>query len=126
MVPFPPVIYNGRKHAAERSHKETIESRSYELFGVDEHCIYYGTYRCTKMAAMDWGTLKSLGQGVSAWFFCLCRTPHLRKRLVCECLFGDNRDPGWSCGSSHSITHEEHVRNWHLESLLCGITMRRL
>ena len=68
MVPFPPAIYNGRKHLAEKPRQETIESRSYELFGVDGHCTYYGTYRCIKLAAMDWGVLKSLGQEVSAWF----------------------------------------------------------
>lgn len=74
MVPYPPVIYNGRKHLAEKSRKETIENRSYELFGVDGHCIYYGTYRCIKVATMDWGALKSLGQKVSARSLCLCKT----------------------------------------------------
>ena len=64
MVPCPPVIYNGRRNLAEQS-QETIENRSYELFEVDGHCVYYGTYRCTRVVTVDWGVLKSLGQEVS-------------------------------------------------------------
>lgn len=70
MVPSPPVIYNGKKHLAEQSRQEIIENRSYELFGVDGLCVYYGTYRCTKIVSMDWSALKSLGQEVSARFCC--------------------------------------------------------
>ena len=68
MVPSPPVIYNGGKNRAEQSRREATENRSYELFEVDGHCVYYGTYRCTKVVNLDWGTLKSLGQEVSARF----------------------------------------------------------
>ena len=69
VVPFPPVIYDGNKHTVENTRKETIEGHLYELFGVDGHCIYYGTYRCTKVATMDWGALKSLGREVSTALF---------------------------------------------------------
>jgi len=61
VIPFPLVIYNGSKNAVEKSRK-SIESCSYEFFGVDEHCTYYGTYRCIKLAAVDWTELTSFGR----------------------------------------------------------------
>lgn len=73
MVPFPPAIYNGRKHLVEQPCQEIIENQQYELFGVDGHYTYYGTYRCIKVAAMDWSVLNSLDQKVSAWLFCSCK-----------------------------------------------------
>ena len=126
VVPYPPVVYNGRKHLAEKSRKETIEGRSYELFGVDGHCIYYGTYRCIKVATMDWDELKSLGQEVSIRSLVYTKFSRLRRRLVCGRLFRDDRSPGWSRGSSYSIANEKYVRDRHLAGWLRGITMRRL
>ena len=59
----------GNYGGVRRFRKETIENCLYELFGVDEHCTYYGSYRCIKMVSMDWTELTSLGQEVSS---CIC------------------------------------------------------
>lgn len=69
VIPFPPAIYNGSTNVAEpQASKETIEDRSFELFGVDGHCIYYGTYRCIKVATMDWKALKLVGHEFASAF----------------------------------------------------------
>lgn len=64
VIPFPPVIYNGQKHVVETSRNETAENCLYELFGVNGHRVYYGTFRCIKLVIMDWTDLTSLGQEV--------------------------------------------------------------
>ena len=74
MVPFPPAVYSGSTHAVEKIHKGTVENRSFELFGVDGHLVYYGTYRCIKVVTMDWNALRTLDSEVSTWF-CLSLTP---------------------------------------------------
>ena len=70
MIPLPPVVYNGRKHVAEKSPEGSMEGCSYELFGVDGRCIYYGTYSCVKVVTMNWGALSSLGRKVSKQLGC--------------------------------------------------------
>jgi len=62
VVPLPPVVYKGKKLAAERVRKDVFERSSYELFGVDSRCNYYGTYRCIKVATMSWADLTSSGR----------------------------------------------------------------
>lgn len=72
-MPCPPVVYDGGRHVVERACKGIIENGSYELFGVDGGCTYYGTYRCIKVTTMDWDKLKSLGQEVRGRSLSLCQ-----------------------------------------------------
>jgi len=67
VVPFPPVVCKGKNPAAEKN-REIFENHSYELFGIDGHCSYYGTYRCIKVATMNWTELTSLGWEFIAGF----------------------------------------------------------
>ena len=86
-----------------------MAGRTYELFGVKSHCIYYGTYSCVKVVTMNWGALSSLGREVSKQLGCSLKVLPLTKQQVRGRLPGDHRDLGWPCGTCRPIAHEEHV-----------------
>ena len=88
VIPLPPVVYNGRKHVAEKSPKGSMAGRTYELFGVESHCIYYGTYSCVKVVTMNWGALSSLGREVSKHLGCSLKVCPPNKET-------SSRTPSW-------------------------------